>query len=262
MAGYIDAHNHLHDARLDAVRQEALNALEGDDWQGMVVNGTCEDDWAEVARLAEAHPKIIPAFGLHPWKCDGRSPAWFEKLETWMNTPRATLGEVGLDKWMRNANINDQRDVFQQQLALAGKLNRPVSIHCLQAWGHLKEILAQTNLPPCGFLLHAYSGPREMVSTFLDYGALFSFSGYFLHDRKENRRSLFAKLPESCLLVETDAPDMCLPDKLDPYRQRFSAAVNHPCNIEINYRELAEIRGCPLTELKETVAANFRRLFH
>lgn len=262
MTGYIDAHNHLQDPRLDTVRSDVLQQLASSSYEAMVVNGTCEQDWAAVAQLAENSARIIPAYGLHPWRSAQRSAHWLETLETFLKTPRATLGEVGLDKWMRNADIQDQREVLELQLSLATRFNLPVTIHCLQAWGHLKEVLTSTSLPSRGLLIHAYSGPSEMLSTFLDCGAYFSFSGYFLHDRKVDRRELFAKLPENRLLVETDSPDMCLPDQLDHHRHHFSAPINHPGNIEVIYRHLAEIRGCPLSRLMDSVADNFHCLFH
>ena len=48
---------------------------------------------------------------------------------------------------------------------LAARHNLSASIHCLDAWGFLHDILRASNRPVRGFLLHAYSGPAEMVLT-------------------------------------------------------------------------------------------------
>ena len=69
-----DAHNHLQAERF-AGRQAELLA-ECPEVQRMVVNGCCEDDWASVAALAEAHPQVLPSFGYHPWFIHERTPNW------------------------------------------------------------------------------------------------------------------------------------------------------------------------------------------
>ena len=46
-------------------------------------------------------PRIIPAFGCHPWHLAARTPDWERELEHWLDTtPGATVGEIGLDRWM------------------------------------------------------------------------------------------------------------------------------------------------------------------
>ena len=53
------------------------------------------------------------------------------------------------------------------------------------------EILKTEPRPACGFLLHSYGGPKEMVSAFTDLGAYFSLPGYYAHERKVRQRETF-----------------------------------------------------------------------
>ena len=76
----LDAHNHLHDARLSPWRAEIMEELRGLGIRGAVVNGTRESDWAEVAALAREAPWVMPSFGLHPWHVNARGPEWRESL--------------------------------------------------------------------------------------------------------------------------------------------------------------------------------------
>ena len=57
-----------------------------------------------------------------------------------------------------------QEEVFVWQLRLAAERSLPASIHCLEAWGRLLEILRTEARPACGFVLHSFGGPREMIS--------------------------------------------------------------------------------------------------
>lgn len=260
---FLDAHNHLHDHRLDPWRAGIMQDLDSLCGWGAVVNGTHPDDWAAVAVLAAGYQTILPAYGIHPWKIQDVPEDWETTLRALLEKdPHASVGEVGLDRWVTGHDLPKQQHFFRRQLALATEYRRPVTIHCIRAWGALLETLEAVELPSQGFLLHAYAGPAEMTRRFLELGARFSFSPYFLHERKAPQRAVFAALPLDRILVETDAPDMPPPEvsgaKLlgDP-PTRWS----HPGNIQLAYEALAQLRGISLDELQAMVRTNFHALF-
>lgn len=260
----IDAHNHLHDARLLPHRATILAAVARLGVTRAVVNGTREDDWPAVAALAREQSWITPSFGLHPWHVAGRSPDWLARLREKLDAfPHAAIGEIGLDRWIADHDPAVQREVFTAQLALAAERDLPVTIHCLRAWGPLWEILRTHPLPARGFLLHAYGGPAEMVAGFVKRGAYFSFNAYFLHDRKAAQRAVFQQLPPDRLLIETDAPDLRPPDEHNahPLHDPTGAPLNHPANLALAYTALAQLRDLPLETLSAQIAQNCARLF-
>jgi TatD DNase family protein len=260
---YLDAHNHLHDARLSAHRPEIWSELDRIGLGLAVVNGTREADWDAVSSLALEHPFVVPSYGLHPWYVRERSANWLGGLRAHLEAaPAAAVGEIGLDRWIEGHDLTVQTPVFEAQLDLATELNRAVTIHCMQAWGALQEVLAKKAVPR-GFLLHAYGGSAELVAWFAERGAYFSFSPYFLHPRKSAQRGVFRQIPLDRLLVETDAPDLRPPDERNPrpITGPDGDALNHPANIDLSYAALAELRGMSVSELSEIVAANFARLF-
>jgi len=264
MTPLYDAHCHYHDARLQAHRAEFLPQLAALGVAAAVVNGTRESDWPAVTELCAVHPWIIPSYGLHPWFVRERSGHWQESLAAELsNHSRAALGEVGLDRWVEGHDLADQRRVLGEELALAEALQRPVTIHCLRAWGALQEILREGPGLPRGLLLHAYGGPLELVDEFAGRGTYFSFSPYFLNERKSQQRRVFAEIPIERLLVETDAPDLFPPPErnLHPLADAAGAPINHPANLAVAYAALAEIRGLPIEALAVQVADNFQRLF-
>ena len=274
-----DAHFHFqfdtivpHHAAIDA----DLRALS---YQAGVVNGTNEDEWPVIAGLAPKFPWLIPSYGVHPWDSGNRTPAWHAKLRACLVADgRAHVGEIGLDRWivegvrpgdpriagLRIAPMDEQAEVFAAQLALAAEFNRAASIHCTQAFGLLHDVLRAASLPARGFLLHGYGGPVEMVKTFADLGAYFSYNIEALQPRHAARLENFRAVPADRLLVETDAPAKAPA----PDRNRFplgsdaeGSVINHPGNIAAAYEALPELRGGPLDSLANVVEANFRRLF-
>ncbi|MFT3869278.1 MAG: TatD family hydrolase [Nibricoccus sp.] len=276
---YYDAHNHLQDEWLAPHFEKIAGQLNALGLRSAVVNGTCESDWGRVSELSRQYPWIAPSFGLHPWDVGNRSPTWIEKLTTVLaEHPRAGIGEIGLDRWildrakpddprlagLRRAPLEEQIEVFRAQLELSASANRPATVHCLEAWGALNDVLRTAALPACGFLLHAYSGPAEMIRGLADRGAYFSFNGSFLDDRHARHRETFKHVPRDRLLVETDAPAMPLPQPWRTYKlppAPGGQTINHPGNIEAAYAGLAGLLGVTVEELATTVAANFQRLF-
>ena len=248
-----DAHNHLQDTRLDAIRDQVIDQMRAAGITRCVVNGTCPDDWPHVAQLALDHPDlIIPSFGLHPW----REPTenWFEELVNYLDsTPNACIGECGLDRWMQDYDIKLQTEVFTRHLQLATERNLPISIHCLKAWGPLLDILKSQPLPARGFLLHSYGGSAELVPQLVDLGAYFSFSGYFLHERKHKTRAAFSHVPSERLLIETDAPDMLPPEHIITHQ--LDNQLNHPANLPSIYHAAAQLFDT------SRVARNFELFF-
>lgn len=223
----IDIHNHLHDHRLSPFLEPLIEKMKEAGITQCVSNGTSPDDWPILAKLAEKHPDfVIPAFGLHPWKVKKRPSDWLPQLKSFLaDFPHAHIGECGLDRWIAEPDIDAQKAVFMTHLELAHELRRPLSIHCLKAWGALLECLAEIPLPPHA-LLHSYSGSLEFAQQLRQkHDPWFSFSGYFLQARKKDQCAVFSQLPSDRILMETDAPDMLPPPE----------AISHPLPDELNH---------------------------
>jgi TatD DNase family protein len=260
---YFDAHNHLQDQCLAPHLPRVVATLEQMGIAGAVVNGTIDSDWELVAQLAGELAWIIPSYGVHPWRIKERVANWKELLRARLDEG-GVVGEIGLDRWKEGDDFVDQEAVFRTQLQLAAERNVPATIHCLRAWGALWEIVRTEAVPACGFLLHAYGGPVEMIEDFAGRGAYFSFSGSFLAGQRRRKRETFVEVPLDRLLVETDAPAMPLPPELIRYPLPDTPEgepVNHPGNLSASYEGLAKLRGMEIEALGRVVEGNFLRLF-
>lgn len=245
----IDAHNHLQDLRFVGELDSIITQMCNSRIERCVVNGTSTKDWSWVERLAIDYPQIvIPSFGLHPWKVGERPRGWLSRLKDCLTRfPMAGVGEIGLDRWIKGHDIEDQRGVFRAQLDMAVEFERPCTIHCLKAWGPLlDELSARKRLPR--MLIHSFGGSIETGNRLASMGAYFSFSGYFLHPKKQQVVEVFKQLPKDRILVETDAPDMAPPDSDRPFRHE---SFNHPANlvhIESRLKELLDLTSLQLVE--------------
>jgi TatD DNase family protein len=116
---------------------------------------------------------------------EGLSETWLSDLETLLQKhPGAMVGEIGLCKVARfvrtyaagkQAALQLQRDAFCQQLRLAARLERPVSIHCVNQQGVMLDILKELassedgkRLPPA-MALHSFTGTAHHVQQLLQW---------------------------------------------------------------------------------------------
>lgn len=239
--GYIskmlfDSHNHLQSDRFGRPAGELVAEMKEVGICGCVANATNEADWGAVADLAERFPGFVrAAYGIHPWFAHTAEEGWEDRLRDRLAAdPQATVGEIGVDGWVDSPEMEVQRGVFVKQVEIAIEMERVMTVHCLKAWEPLFEIMDSMQKWPEKFLMHSFGGSIEVAERLLKKGAWFSFSGYFLQERKRKVLEVFRKLPVERILLETDAPDMIPPEK----DVKFSLArdINHPANL----REIAE----------------------
>ncbi|MGE5672049.1 MAG: TatD family hydrolase, partial [Fibrobacterota bacterium] len=189
-----DSHAHLQDNR---IYSNCTGVLERAEIRGVcriLCCGSNEEDWGIVAGLYEKYPDcIIPAFGIHPFNVHTLSDRWFETLNDLLDQyPGATVGEIGLDKWTKDIDYQRQLDIFRMQMDCATSHNRPVSLHCRNAWLDVHNVISDTGVPECGGAVHSWSGSAEMVHVMINHNLSISFSGSITNNN--NRKGIRALL--------------------------------------------------------------------
>jgi TatD DNase family protein len=195
---------------------------------------------------------------LHPWYVKTRSTDWADKLESLIQTQKVGIGEIGIDRWIEGRDEAAQDEVFRTQLALARKYDRPAMVHCLQAWGPMMDILRQQAPFEAGLLFHAYGGAIELIPELVAKNVYFSFAGSILRQKNTRAKASVTAVPLDRLLVETDAPDIVLPRRLQP-DSLPDERRNEPACAAVILESIAELRGVAKEELADTVWANARR---
>jgi TatD DNase family protein len=226
-----DSHNHLQSDKFEIPVSDLISQMKSQGVCGCVVNATREEDWDRVSVLAEEHPDFIrPAYGIHPWFAHTASDAWEQRLRARLeNNPKASVGECGLDRWVKAPAIDVQFEVFLKQVEIAADMERCLTVHCLKAWQELFAAIDQAPRWPKKFLMHSFAGSIEIAERLIKKGAWFSFSGYFLQQRKIKVLEMFQQLDPSRILLETDSPDMLPPENLIEFP--LNGGANHPANI-------------------------------
>lgn len=154
--------------------------------------------------LSKKSNLILPFIGLHPEKAlDDLEPivGLIEK-----NSGKISgIGEIGLDKTYESGqdeNIQKQRSIFETQLGIAERLQKPVSIHSRKTLDEIFEILSSFSVQ--NVLLHWFDGNKKQLRRAMDMGFFVSYGPVMVY--ADDKKSLLAKTDKNKILVETDGP--------------------------------------------------------
>lgn len=246
---WFDSHCHLdrlpESVSLDEVLDRALAAGVA----RMVVPGVT----GVPGNLAELLTKsqVYPAWGVHPAFIE-QSLLTREDNPPWVkaNYLPVAIGECGLDR-RSSSSLALQCEVFAWQLCLAQQNKLPVIVHLV---GHLQcafDLMA-TYKSSVVFVMHSWSGSPEMAARFVKIGAYISLSASCLRNPAALVK-LFAAIPLSALIIETDTPDMCL--------SGWPRLHNEPSALPAIAAEIAKITGADLEKLAEILYTNATKIF-
>jgi TatD DNase family protein len=247
----IDTHCHLdHCEPPDADLVERARAA------GVTRLATVGIDAASIERAlaaAHAHEEVYAIVGRHPHETSGFTAADLEGIERAAADPRArAIGETGLDYYRDHSPRDDQRQAFEAQLELAGRLSMPVAIHTRGAEDDTFALLREHGEHLPAVILHCFSAPDRLEEC-VERGYLCSFAGNVTYRKAVGLQGAARELPAELLLVETDAPF------LSP--QVLRSKPNEPANVVHTAHHVAGLRGLSYEELEATVERNAARVF-
>lgn len=263
----IDSHSHLQlDPLYDDVHNAVLRAQQAT-VKRIVVCGVCPGrDWDRLQSLRDQYPALVmPQYGLHPWHiANYRSSlgAAVESVEllTALNldlrrvleaNASIGVGECGLDKNIkRTTSMEIQTNVLMLHANLASEYRRPLTLHCVGAWGKLLDCLRSAADKPPSIVLHSCNGMTvDMLPRYLDLGNVyFSFNARQLGQRE---RVLLRSIPLHRLLIESDSPD-----QLPSFLAELGLTSNEPSLLPFTCRAIAEALSLSIAEVASATARN------
>jgi TatD DNase family protein len=192
--------------------------------------------------------------GLHPTEV---SPDCWEKeieiLKEQFQSSKEKLvavGECGLDFYWSDEHKDLQIEALRQQAEIAREYHVPLILHNRASEAQMLDFLAETK--PLG-VMHCFSQDEDYCRRCLELDMYISFGGNITYKKSDAIRAAAAIVPDSKLLVETDAP------YLSPQPVRGSA--NHSGYLGYTMEALARIRNTTAGKITEITARNAREFF-
>ena len=239
----IDSHCHLDLEQFDADRSAVIAQARAQGVDLIINPGIDLQHSRQAVALAEAHPGIYAAVGVHPNSSHDFTPETLEELRTLCDHPKVVaVGEIGLDYHWETVTPKVQKQAFVAQLGLAAEAGLPVIIHSresnkdvstiLHAWVHREEFIhSKLAQRPYTGVLHAYSGDLAMAREAYEWGFVLSLGGPVTYKNARQLHELTPQLRLDRLMLETDAPF------LTPHPHRGTR--NEPAHIGLIRDKLA-----------------------
>ena len=220
----------------------------------MLIQATSVEDAPYVLWLTEQRPGLYAALGVHPHEAS--SPwemNWYR--QQFASNPRVrAVGEIGLDYYYDFAPRDAQRTLFADFLDLAVEVNRPVVIHCREAFEDCIRLVREHLPAGHPFVIHSFTGTEDECRQWLELGAMISVNGMVTFKKSDNIRASLAIIPLERLLLETDSP------YLAPVPLR--GTENTPANIPVIGEYVAAQRQLPVDELRNLTTANAHKFLN
>lgn len=182
----------------------------------------------------------IPKYsiGIHPWYIDeNRLELDLKIIEQKLQLKEClALGECGLDKRIE-IPMELQIEVFERQIALAEKYQKPLVLHLVAAFDELIELKNRlaVSVP---IVIHGFSKSEQLAKQLIDNGFYLSFGKYLL--RNPELETVFQSVPKDKFFLETDTIEE---------------------NLEQVYELAAQYKKTSLVQMQEQVELNWNAVF-
>ncbi|MEL1253676.1 TatD family hydrolase [Flavobacterium sp. DGU38] len=198
----------------------------------------------DILELVNQYPmefdESIPFYsiGIHPWhikesQIDSELQIIEEKLST-LNC--LAVGECGLDKRIETP-LEQQSAVFEKQLFLAEKYQKPVVIHCVAAYQEVIAIKKKLKIS-VPMIIHGFSKNSQVADQLIKEGFYLSFGKYLLQN--PDLKTVFQQIPDNHFFLETDTIEE---------------------NIQQIYNLASDYKGLKIKELQSVISGNYKDVF-
>ena len=275
MSKLIDVHTHVQFAAYEKDFKAVIErSLANGIW--LVNVGTQKDTSKRAVDIAGNYKEgVYAVVGLHPIHTE-KSHHDFQELgsgetakaftsrgeefdyeyykELGSNPKVLAIGECGLDYYrLAEESKKRQADSFEIQISLAYELNKPLMIHCREAFPDLIKLLKnnksklKTDYPG---VIHFFGGTIDEAKELIDMGFYFSFGGVTTFTNNYDEAVKLVSLER--ILLETDAPYVApIP---------FRGKRNEPAYVVYIAEAIAKILGVSKEEVAERTTDNARKV--
>jgi len=270
MAYLVDIGLNLMSSAFDRDREEVLAAAQAAGVKTLIITGSTLESSIAAADFSHVHAHCYSTAGVHPHHAKDWDTTMLEQLRVLLTRDLAArivaIGECGLDYNRNFSPPEAQRKCFEDQLALAETLQKPVFLHERDAFNDFSSILRQYRASLPGVVVHCFTGgnTEQEASTVLEsYLALdcyIGITGWICDERRGSHLiPLLRQIPADRLLLETDAPYL-LPRFL-PRSVHGKSGRNEPRFLPHIAAFAAEALGKTPEQIAAETSANAARLF-
>lgn len=247
---FTDTHCHIYNDYYDNNIEQVYEKMKEANVDRIINNGCDSKSNKEVLNLLGKYSWMYGAIGIHPESADSYTDEDLKYIEEHINDEKVVaIGEIGLDYYWTKDNKEKQKELFEYQLKLAERVNKPVIVHSREATQDTIDILKKYNVRG---VIHSFSGSYETACIYIKMGFLLGINGVITF-KNCNLKDVVAKLDLVNIILETDSPYLTPV----PYRGKRNDS-SHVFDIA---KYICDLKGCTLEELAKETNGNISRCF-
>ena len=246
---FVDTHCHIYDEYYDDI-EKVLKKIK-DNNIGKIINNGCDaKSNIEVLKKVSSYDFMYGALGIHPESVLDYKKEDIDFIEKHLNDEKiVAIGEIGLDYHYRKENKEAQISLFEEQLKLAEKYNKPVIIHSRDATLDTIETIKKYKVRG---VIHSFSGSLETANIYLKLGFLLGVNGVITF-KNCNLKDVIKEIPLEKIVLETDSP------YLTPVP--FRGERNDSSHINEIAEFVASLKGVSMEHLANITNENIHQVF-
>lgn len=259
-AELFDTHAHLTDPQFDADRPQVIDRAVRSGVTRILEVADLPQDWPRVLDLARARPEVVgAALGLHPYYAELCDDRFIEALKSHAALPEAVaIGEIGLDYARARVPPSVQLRCLRRLLAVCREADKPVVIHCRDAYADLRRAITEVFPAPPPHrrfwgVVHCFAGTPDDAVFFSSAGFALGADGPVTYPKNDALRDAFRQIGPAATVLETDSP------YLPP--QSCRGRRNEPCKLPEIAHVLARTWGMSPSETAAMTTRNGLALF-
>lgn len=252
---FVDSHCHLDKLNYTELHQDVTDVLAKASAAGvdkLLTVGVTLKAFPAMMEMINDYPQIVASCGVHP--LDAESEFAKETLLEYAKAPRVVaIGETGLDYHYQPETKALQQKLFEEHVAAAVELDKPLIIHTRQAREDTLAILRNGNAQRCGGVIHCFTEDMAFAQAAMELGFYISISGIVTFRQATELQAVVKDLPLERLLIETDSPFLAPV----PHRGK----ENQPAYVKEVAQFVADLKHTSVENIGQVTSQNFADLF-
>ena len=247
---FTDTHCHIYSEYYDNI-DEIIAISCKNNVKRWINNGCNNETNIEVISLIKKYDLMYGALGIHPESVRNYNDSDLNYIENNLNDKKIiAVGEIGLDYHYTKDDRNEQVELFEHQLAIAEKYNKPIIIHSREATQDTITILKKYNVKG---VIHSFSGSFETAKEYIKMGFLLGINGVITF-KNSKLKEVIQKINLENIVLETDSP------YLTP--EPFRGKQNNPSHVIDIATFIADLKNVNIDELITITNENIKRVFN
>ena len=203
----IDTHSHIYSEEYNGEIDEVMRRSVANGVEKIVLPNIDSASIKRMLDLADRYPQMcFPLIGLHPTSVREDYTEELDMIKFWLGKRKFYgIGEIGIDLYWDDTYLDQQIEVFTEQLKMAKEFSMPVSIHIRDSFDQVYQILKEEKDERLSGVFHSFTGNAEQAQKVIALGFKIGVGGISTF-KNAGIDKMVEQLALEHLILETDSP--------------------------------------------------------